>query len=267
VRVRLLKTPPWPGSRNMAVDEAVLLHKIPTLRLYGWRPACVSVGYFQNTKREVDIDACGRFGIDIVRRPTGGKAVLHEHELTYSMVFAENRWGNTIIETYKTISRVFLAALRQLGLPVEIRPRGQTRTRSPLCFQAVSHYELVLREKKIVGSAQCRRNGMFLQHGSILLDVDYRKLFSCLRFGAAASGASDLEAFVTGINRERGVGLTADELGEIVAGCARSELDITLEESPLSEDEQRTAEQLDRDKYSTAAWTYRSGPTATDHFL
>ncbi len=265
MRVRLLTTPPVPGSRNMAVDEAVLLHKIPTLRLYGWRPACVSVGYFQNTMREVNIEACRRLGVDIVRRPTGGKAVLHEHELTYSMVFPENQWGRTIIDTYKTISRVFVAALRGLGLPVEIRARGQTRARSPLCFQAVSHYELVLRGKKIVGSAQCRRNGMFLQHGSVLLDVDYVKLYSCLRFGAAAASSSELESFLTGINRERAGSVTAAELGGIIAQCAQTELGIALEESPLAKEEELTAERLEREKYAAAAWTHRSGRTAAKH--
>jgi lipoyl(octanoyl) transferase len=258
VRVRLLHSPQTSGARNMAIDEALLIHKTPTLRFYSWDPPCVSIGYFQSAQREVDEASCRSYGVGIVRRPTGGKAVLHEHELTYSLVLPENSVGENVISSYKTISRAFVGALRSLGIPVEVRTGAEPRGHSPLCFQAVSYYELVLHGKKIMGSAQSRQNGMLLQHGSLLLDVDYTKLFACLRFGHAARRASDLEGFVTGINRECGRQLTAAGLSQKITACARRELGFSFYRAGLSPDEGRTAHSLEKEKYENPTWTFKT---------
>jgi len=108
----------------MALDEAILVSGIPTLRFYEWQPACISVGYFQNPLREVNNEYCRKHNIDVVRRPTGGKAVLHEYELTYSLVVPENHFGTQVIQSYRAISQVFVTAFKKLRIPIQIRAKG-----------------------------------------------------------------------------------------------------------------------------------------------
>lgn len=181
----------YTGAENMAIDEALLLTMAqttdpqPVLRFYGWSPATLSLGYAQSYQKEVDVEACLAEGVEIVRRPTGGRAVLHQYELTYSVIAPEQdrHVAGTVIESYLKISQAILKGLNALGVPAEmVACGGLNGASSSACFDAPSWYELVVDGRKLVGSAQVRREGMLLQHGSILLHFDADLLFRLLKF-------------------------------------------------------------------------------------
>jgi lipoate-protein ligase A len=188
---RFLNTGLQDGHFNMALDEQLVEQLLggtgcPTVRVYGWRPHAVSLGFHQR-ENEIDLAICGEGGIDVVRRPTGGRAILHAHELTYSVV----TWagGRSVLEIYRHISNALLQSLRFLGIPAAesasgggaaIHNRGE---KAILCFASTSKYEIQVGGKKVVGSAQRRyasddRSGehVVLQHGSILLGPEHRRL-------------------------------------------------------------------------------------------
>ncbi len=185
---RLIDTGSRSGAYNMATDEELLARaqageKAPVLRLYTWDPPAVSVGRFQNLQQSVNSDACRKHGFDIVRRVTGGRAVLHRRELTYSIIARTDDplFPAGVSGTYQVIATGLVAGLRHLGLTPEIVSRTSRHaglvTKKPKdasCFSSPSWYELVVKGRKIVGSAQRREKGAFLQHGSILLDHDPR---------------------------------------------------------------------------------------------
>ncbi|MBE0556809.1 MAG: lipoate--protein ligase family protein, partial [Proteobacteria bacterium] len=165
----------------MAVDEAIFRERIrtkapPTLRFYGWRTPAVSVGHNQDA-REIDIAACRGLGIAIVRRPTGGKAVLHERELTYAVIAGDDvpPFPPDILETYRIISDCIGAGLAVCGIRAEMQSDGRgeaAATLSNSCFAFPSRYELLVGGRKICGAAQVRSCGVFLQHGALLLAFD-----------------------------------------------------------------------------------------------
>ena len=181
----------YSGAENMAIDEAILLtmaqtlNPQPVLRFYGWSPATLSLGYAQSYHKEVDEEACLAAGIDIIRRPTGGRAVLHQHELTYSVIAPEHdpHVSGTVTQSYLKISQALLTGLKAVGVPAEmVACGGLNKASSSACFDAPSWYELVVDGRKLVGSAQVRKEGMLLQHGSILLHFDPDLLFRLLKF-------------------------------------------------------------------------------------
>jgi len=183
---RYVDSGPAPGEVNMAADERLLGDAasrggMPVLRLYAWEPPAVSLGRFQDEGTSVDREACRRHGIDIVRRITGGRAVLHRHELTYAIVAPDSNslFPDDVIGTYKVIAAGLLGALRSIGVPAEMVSHASRHAvlvrrsaKDPSCFASPSWYELVVHGRKIIGSAQRRVPGAFLQHGSILLDHD-----------------------------------------------------------------------------------------------
>lgn len=179
------------GAENMAIDEAIMLNMAqetnpqPVLRFYGWKPPTLSLGYAQRYAKEVLEEACVQAGVDVVRRPTGGRAVLHQYELTYSVIAPEedDQVSGTIIESYLKISRALLKGFQALGITAEMAARsGVSKGISAACFDAPSWYELVVGGKKLVGSAQVRKEGILLQHGSIPLHFDAELLFRLLAF-------------------------------------------------------------------------------------
>ncbi len=165
---------------NMAIDEVLLSSKVPVLRLYQWKPCAVSIGRYQNLD-DIDLEYCAENCIDVVRRITGGKAVLHENELTYSFIIDKEIMPRSIIESYKIISSAIIQGLRTLGLNPEMNRSKAENRDNPVCFQEPSFNELTINRKKFVGSAQVRRNGKLLQHGSILTGLDTDKLSNCFR--------------------------------------------------------------------------------------
>ncbi|HBN09483.1 MAG TPA: hypothetical protein DD435_12810 [Cyanobacteria bacterium UBA8530] len=166
---------------NMAIDEALLEAHVlgltpPTLRFYEWYPAALSIGYAQSSL-DVDRNKCLHLGIDVVRRATGGKAVLHQGELTYSVV-SSSRFGlkGSVKETYRMLSEAIALGLRSLGVPASLEPGTLRSGPQTACFAAATPADLVCGGRKLVGSAQVRRGDSVLQHGSIPLDQDPRLL-------------------------------------------------------------------------------------------
>ena len=181
---KLIDTGAGIGAYNMSLDEKMLARSeetLPVLRFYTWNPPAVSLGRFQKAADAVNAEACKRRGIDIVRRITGGRAVLHHKELTYSIVARIDNplFPAHVLGTYKVIAHALLAGLKNLGLPAEMVSRGgmhatlvKRKSENPACFSSPSWYEILVHGRKIIGSAQRRVSGAFLQHGSILLDHD-----------------------------------------------------------------------------------------------
>lgn len=157
---------------NMAIDEAICNSvrdgdSPPTIRFYTWRPSAVSIGYFQSLVKEVDVDYCNAHGIHIVRRRTGGGAVYHdsEGELTYSVIAPEHMFPKGIVESYKVICGWIIDGLARIGMHSSFKPIN----------------DIVLNGKKISGNAQTRRDGILLQHGTILYGLDLDTMFKCLK--------------------------------------------------------------------------------------
>jgi lipoate-protein ligase A len=208
---RLLDSGPNIGVYNMAVDEELLARAqagetTPMLRLYTWHPPAVSIGRFQKIGTAVDVEACRQRGIDIVRRITGGRAVLHNQELTYSIIARTDDplFPTNIHGTYKIIAAGLLQGLRNLGIPAEMVSRSSRHAalvkkdaKDPACFSSPSWYEILVHGRKIIGSAQRRLSGAFLQHGSILIGYDPALEAEVIPGG----GSGDV---VTSITRELG---------------------------------------------------------------
>lgn len=171
-----------PPATNMAIDEAILdgvIHgRSPqTVRVYDWEPPTVSLGFHQDIDSQIDIDKVKKYGFGIVRRPTGGRAVLHYDEVTYSVIArADGEFTGSVIESYKKIAQILSLALKRIGIKVDIEngvATGKSRDSwTAPCFSSATKYEIHYHRKKLVGSAQMRREGCFLQHGSILLNHD-----------------------------------------------------------------------------------------------
>jgi lipoate-protein ligase A len=212
---RLRVDPPAPGSRNMAVDEELLEGAAggslpPTLRFYSWSPPCLSLGYFQSEDL-VDLDACRRLETDVVRRPTGGRAILHHRELTYSVCLPLSILGREqgVIASYGRISRALVDGLRAVGFPVEAQPESVDlrAESSPACFDRPAQHEILLFGRKVVGSAQVRRGGALLQHGSILFAPQVEETLRLLRLQPSERDAlrSAMTAGVGGLESVRPV--------------------------------------------------------------
>jgi lipoate-protein ligase A len=216
---KFIDSAPNLGAYNMAVDEELLARaqageSVPVLRFYTWDPPAVSLGRFQKMEDAVNVDACKSLGFDSVRRITGGRAVLHYRELTYSVIArVDNRFfPPNVLGTYKVIAAGLLAGLKELGIPAEMVSRGgrhaalvEKKPKDPSCFSSPSWYEIVVNGRKIIGSAQRRMKGAFLQHGSILIDYDPALEAEVI------PGGSKCDA-VTCIKRELGREVSLDEV-------------------------------------------------------
>ncbi|WP_050180829.1 lipoate--protein ligase family protein [Domibacillus robiginosus] len=262
------------AAYNMAVDEALLdWHSRglipPVVRFYGWEPAALSIGYFQKAEKEVNFDAIKEYGLGFVRRPTGGRGVLHEHELTYSVIVSEEHpdMPAGVTEAYRVISEGVLQGFRALGLAAEFAvPRTEEEKaslknpRSSVCFDAPSWYELVVEGRKVAGSAQTRQRGVILQHGSILLDLDEDKLFSLFHYPNDRVKERMKRAFgnkAVAINALRSEPVTLDEARVAFKQGFEDGLDIHLEPLVLTDDQKRQIETIQRDRYENPDWNFR----------
>jgi len=271
---RLLITPPADGATNMAIDEAIL-HALangagcPTLRFYQWEPPCLSLGYNQS-HAEVDEAACAHLDYTWVRRPTGGRAILHTDELTYSVIApdSEPRVRGGILKSYRQLSTGLLAGLRALGADVfqAQEEKALNSQKSAVCFDTPSNYEITVRGKKLIGSAQVRRRGMVLQHGSLPLSGDLTRIFACLRRVATGSdqpGQNPTEwgdwllARACTLEQALGRGVSFREAADALAQGFASALNLRLEPGDLSDDERKLVERLRRDQYANDEWNRR----------
>jgi lipoate-protein ligase A len=217
---RLIDSGPGPGAWNLALDEAIFdavraRRSPPTLRLYGWEAPTLSLGYAQDPARDLDLAACAAAGVDVVRRATGGRAVLHDREVTYSVAVPAGTplFGAGVDAAYRAVAAGLLAGLRLLGVDAALAPaaRGGAREpRHPGCFATASRHEILAGGRKLVGSAQRRSGGAFLQHGSLLIAGHGERLARLLRPPAAAGGGAG--------GRDRGTGGMAG-LADLLQPC------------------------------------------------
>lgn len=258
------------AATNMAVDEAILLaHSAgkvpPTLRFYGWQPAAVSLGYFQRAMSEIDVDQCKERNIDVVRRLTGGRAVLHAAELTYSIVVQEDDplIPKSITASYRYFSKGLLTGLNELGIQAQMTvpaaAYGQRKKQpaSAACFDAPSHYEVTVEGRKLAGSAQVRKNGVILQHGSLLLQFCAEQFVELLRLPSAEKRqqtAQMLKNRAASIDKVLGRPVTWQEVYRPMPEAFESALGIELVSRELTEEEQAVSQELALTKYRQDSW-------------
>jgi len=270
---RLLIDETADAAWNMAADEAMLLslasgEALPTLRFYTWKPAAISLGYFQRADAEIDRTACARQGISVVRRLTGGRAVLHDLEVTYSLVVREGEpyIPSGVSASYLFFSRGIVAGLARLGVAAqmqttEIEERGNARTiRSAACFDAPSQYEITVGGRKIVGSAQVRKDGVLLQHGSILLRFCPEQMTSIMRFDnetARTEMTAELSRRATDLSKAAGRKIEFAEAVEAMQAGIVEQCGLYLTRGVRTLTEERMLQKLARDKYGTEAWNLR----------
>lgn len=265
---------PCTPSFNMALDEALLdWHSEglipPVVRFYEWNPATLSIGYFQSVEKEIDMEAVERLGLGFVRRPTGGRGVLHEHELTYSVIVSEAypNMPATVTEAYRVISEGLLLGFQQLGLDAyfsipdtDEKRQELKKPKSGVCFDSPSWYELVVEGKKVAGSAQTRQKGVILQHGAILLDIDEDKLIQTFKF---ASGAlrdrvkASLSKKAVAINRISQNPVTIDECKVAFKKGFEDALQIELVEFTLTKEQEKYVQELEKKRYANDEWNYK----------
>lgn len=278
MRLRFLDTGPGKGAFNMGLDEALLEavaegRSGPVLRLYTWDPAAITIGYFQSAAAEVDLEAAREAGVDVLRRVTGGGAVFHASEITYSLVVPEGHAlaPADILESYSRICGGLVEGLSLLGVEASFAPIN----------------DIVSGGKKISGNAQTRKRGCLLQHGTVLLDVDPERMFSLLKVPSEKLKGKliqDVKARVSGLKgllgREVGYAEAADALGRgfarafgrLEAGAGGpgraagtgaqfpepvAALPAELLPSVPSPEELERARLLAAEKYSTSLWTMR----------
>ena len=249
---RLITDPPLSGACNMAADYALLLSVAevsspPVLRFYSWSIPAVTIGYFQDAGTEADLTHCERSGIDVIRRVTGGGAVFHEHEITYSMVFPESHpfAGSDILDSYSRNLIPFIAALSSFGLDAKHAPVN----------------DIEIGSRKVSGNAQIRRKGAVLQHGTILLDIDREKAFRCLTVPAEKTARKGIDAPADRVTSLR------DHLGETVlslpfkgkfisetASAFYLASGISLIPSRLSDRESAAARRIEMSVFADSGW-------------
>jgi lipoate-protein ligase A len=253
----------------MALDEAILESTAsgespPTLRLYSWSPPCLSLGNAQPIS-QIDVDRLNEFSWDIVRRSTGGRAILHTDELTYSVTapLEDSNFEGGILQGYKYISSGLIGALTLLGLEVEIQSEvvlSEQERSQPVCFELPSSYEITVNEKKLLGSAQLRRKGGVLQHGTLPLCGDIGRICLVLHYDdedhrsrcheRVQERASTLEACI-------GHTISWDKVANAMIQGFTKSLGMNFEEAEFTERELTRAEELLQERYENRSWTER----------
>jgi lipoate-protein ligase A len=255
----IVESAPLPGSWNMAVDE-FLFHETERsprtfLRFYQWQKPTASLGYSQESAKVVDAAFCAAHGIDIVRRMTGGKLVLHDREVTYSVASSETTlFTETLRDSYRLISQALMKGLETMGLSprlAESSPPAYIRGTMP-CFAFPARDEIEIDGKKIVGSAQKRTGRIFLQHGSIPLEKDEALLAAVSRPGESEEGLG-----MTSLSEALGRPVDFDAVvGPLVQGFADF-FSVTFERFALAPAAAEAVRALQASKYASDDWTFR----------
>jgi lipoyl(octanoyl) transferase len=277
---RLLITPPNPGALNMAIDEAILetvgRGDVPTtLRLYAWDPPCLSLGYAQPLAN-VDLYQLTKYGWDIVRRPTGGRAILHANELTYSVIapHTEIRMAGSVLESYYRLSQALLRALNLLKIPAKTLKKAESTGSNqqnsrihnenspsvPVCFEVPSTYEITVLDKKLIGSAQARRKEGILQHGSLPLYGDIARIIQVLKFSDEEMRASAVIRLInraTTIESILGARIEWETAAQAFSIAFQQVLNLIFQAAPLTSTEESRANELVQNKYTHPSWTER----------
>lgn len=253
----------------MAVDEAILEsigagQSLPALRLYAWAPPCLSLGYAQAVA-DIDLDRLASYGWDLVRRPTGGRAILHADELTYSVIgpSCEPRLAGSVLESYQRLAQALLQALILLEAPAQANPSSPppASAKGPVCFEVPSNYEITVDGKKLIGSAQARRREGVLQHGSLPLGGDLRRITQALKYPAELmrlEAAERLLAHATTLEAALGKLISWESAAGAFTTAFQQALNLALEPTGLTDAELKRAGELVEQKYANPAWTNRT---------
>ena len=254
---RLLKLETRNAFMNMAIDEAVLKARIAgmvpnTLRFYRWKPSAVSVGLFQRVSDEVHVENCRRHGVDIVRRITGGGAVYHDYEgeITYSVVVSEKDVGSKdVISAYNMICRGLIEAAEILGVDADFSPGDPKKCPN-----------ITIDKRKLSGSAQYRKKGVLLQHGTFLVQTDLEKMFTFLRAPWAKSLEDVLRVArkkLTSIQQELKSSISTEETCQALNRGFHKALKTGLIKEDLTDYEMSVAKELCREKYASDDWNFK----------
>jgi len=248
---RLLLTGANTAARNMAIDRAVLVSNSngkvpPTVRFYSWKPFAISIGYFQSLEEEVDLGICKDLGIDYVRRITGGGAVFHEDELTYSIVIPESHKeiSKNIMESYGHICGAIIKGLKNIGIKSEYKPIN----------------DIITSGKKISGNAQTRKMKTVLQHGTILKDVNVDKMFSVLRVPNEKIKdklISDVKDRVTSVKHVLNKDVTFNQISNAMKKGFEEEFNIKLVKGKLTREEEELSLKFDKECFSAKNWNHK----------
>lgn len=266
--VRLLLEPESDGPTNMAVDEAIMAavgagEQLATLRLYGWSPPALSLGYSQPVE-DVDIRALQERGWGLVRRPTGGRAILHTDELTYSFCGTPESvfFTGGVLESYRRLSGGLAFGLQSMGLQVQAKPAPTSASfdENPVCFEVPSAFELIVDGRKVCGSAQVRRKHAVLQHGTIPLKGDLGRIVEALHFESpqeAHRARSRLLERAATLSDLLGRRISWDETAAAIRLGMLSALDLELVDGELSDHERSIAADL-LPKHRSEDWIERA---------
>lgn len=252
---RLIYSPALPGAWNMAIDEAMLLAHAagltpPTLRLYRWQPPAISLGLLQPFEA-INETACRQLGFEIVRRPSGGGAVLHQHEITYAVVVDGKLcpYGSSVLSTYRWLAEGLKAGLKRLGVDISSSPPSQSTspTTKSFCFARLTDADLSVNGRKLGGAAQARKRNFLLQHGSIPLRLNMEAIERIF-------GSTDRGQF-TWVEEVLGRDIALDEFAEALVQGFSEALSIAFTVGGLTPAEHQLANLLFRYKYSAVEWT------------
>lgn len=267
---RLLQTEPASGAYNMALDEACLFssaekRSLPTLRLFTWAPPTLSLGYAQKSA-EVNFDQLHHRGWGLVRRPTGGRAILHTDELTYSVTapLDDPVMAGSLLESYHRISKALLAALGFLGIDARgdaVYTVAQDQSKKdPVCFEVPSNFEITVSGKKLIGSAQARKHNGVLQHGSMPLTGDLSRINNALLYPTEEKrqeGVARLLSHAGTVESLTGRVITIEMAIQAFITAFEMELDLDLVSSNPTDEELLHTNELIVNKYQSDDWTLR----------
>jgi lipoate-protein ligase A len=248
---RLILTNGYNAYKNMAIDRAILVANSrglvpPTVRFYDWSPSAISIGYFQSLDEEVDLENCKNLGVDYVRRITGGGAVFHEKELTYSIVISEshNKIPKNIMDSYGRICGAVIKGLKNFGIESNYHPIN----------------DILSEGKKISGNAQTRKHKTVLQHGTVILDVDVEKMFSLLKVPNEKIKdklISDVKERVTSITNILNREVKFDEMIDDMKKGFEDEFGIELIQDDLIDEEKNLTEHFEKNCFSLKEWNHK----------
>ena len=267
---RVILHAPAPGAWNMAVDEAILEQVAagdspPTLRLYAWNPPCLSLGRAQPI-RDIDLPSLDRLGWSLVRRPTGGRAILHTDELTYAVIAQTNNpvMSGGVMESYRRISSALLNALDRLALSARADQKYEVpdglRSDGPVCFEVPSNYEITVGGKKLIGSAQARRKNGVLQHGTLPLTGDLARITQALAYPDVESrlqAGPRVLRHATTVESVLGRKVTWSETAQAFQDAFLETFAVSMYRMELSATEEERVLALCEEKYSLPLWTVR----------
>jgi lipoate-protein ligase A len=256
-RWRLLVDEPRDGPTNMAIDEALALGcdqgwSPPTVRVYRWALPTVSLGVNQSIEGEVNLSACRERRIPVVRRPTGGRAVLHHRELTYGLAIPVLPGSRSVLHDYRWISQCLLLTVQRLGVEATLSRGDHSQGEAGgVCFLSSARYEVTVNGRKLIGSAQRRLSRALLQHGSLLIDLEHT-LWSAL-----FPEGRELESRATALSLLLGRSPGWEELVEALRAGFESGAGVTLEPGGLTDKEESVVQELVVKRYGTTEWTLR----------